>query len=157
MTPREFLMQVAEPNIADFHTNFADIRHAYNAVASVDALAAHVYDWCGTHAPAELKGAQDDTYFRALLAQRNDHFALLRDIAKAQKHVRLERGNPRIKLASQISSRPIRWGEGDYGAGRYGGPPQVVVDIAPGDFQYVETVVDGARAFLEGEMQRLGI
>lgn len=92
-----------------------------------------------------------------MLAQRDGHFALLRNIAKALKHVRLDRGTPRIKSAGQVISRPIGYGEGIYGAGRYGGPVQVVVDLAPGDFQYVEFIVDGARAFLEGEMRGMGI
>ena len=123
MTPRDFWMRVAAPNIADFHANFADIGHAYNAAASIDALAAHIYDWCVTHAPAEIVGVRDDAHYREMLAQCNDHFALLRDIAKAQKHVELDGGNPKINLVSQISRRPIGWGEGDYGADRYGGPP----------------------------------
>jgi hypothetical protein len=43
--------------------------------------------------------------------------------------------------------------------GRVGAAPQVVVDMnpKPGDFFYVANVVDGALAFLEAEMHRLGI
>jgi hypothetical protein len=81
---------------------------------------------------------------------------LLRDIANAQKHVHLTRRTPQVTLADQIVSRPIGWGEGPYGLGRYGGVQQVVVDIRPGDFAYLENTIDNALAFLEAEMASLG-
>ena len=158
MTPREFLEQVVRPNVADFHANYGSLRHSYNAVAAVDALAAHIYVWCTTNVPAQVYGAADDSAYRTKLAGLNHDFGLLRDIAKAQKHVHLTRGTPQVTRAEQVSARPIGYGEGQYGAGRYDGPPQLVVDINPGDFRYVESVVDAALAFLvEREMQRLGI
>ena len=42
MTPRQFLEQIVRPNVVEFHANCANMRHAYNAVAAVDALAAHL-------------------------------------------------------------------------------------------------------------------
>ena len=47
--------------------------------------------------------------------------------------------------------------QGKYGHGRYGGPPQVVVDLNSGGFEYVERVVDSALNFLEAEMTRIGL
>ena len=143
MIPREFLDQVVRPNVAEFHANYGSLRHGYNAVAAADALVAHIF-WYIRNAPAQ----GDDTAYRATLASQNHDFRLLRDIAKAQKHVRLTKGVPQVVRAEQVSARPIGYGEGQYGAGRYGGPPQLVVDINPGDFRYVESVVDAALAFL---------
>ena len=80
----------------------------------------------------------------------------MRDIAKAQKHVRLTQGNPLLSEASQVAARSIGYGEGAYGMGRFGGPPQIVVDLGPGDFSYVESVIDAALAFLAAEMTVLG-
>jgi hypothetical protein len=81
---------------------------------------------------------------------------MLRDIAKTQKHVHLTQHNPQVTRADQISSRAIGYGEGDYGAGRYGGVEQEVVDVAPNDFRYVESFVDASLALPEGEMNALG-
>jgi hypothetical protein len=156
MTPREFLDQVVSPNVADFHVNYSSLRHGFNAVAAVDTLAAHVYVWCTTNAPGQVYGATSDSVYRKALASLQPDFDLLRDIAKAQKHVHLTQGTPQVTDAEQMSARTIRYGEGQYGAGRYGGPRQVVVDVGAGDFRYVESVVDAALAFVEGEMQRLG-
>lgn len=156
MSPRQFLETVVRPNIRVFHDNFADQRHAYNAISAIDALAAHLYFWASANAPAAVVSDPDDTYFRGSPAKRDPQFALLRDIAKAQKHVHLRRGSPQVTSADQISARPLGYGEAQYGLGRYGGGAQVVVDIAPGEVVYVESIVDDGLAFLETEMTALG-
>jgi hypothetical protein len=157
MTPREFLEVIVRPNVRDFRENCGSVRHAYNAIAAVDALAAHVYVWCAVNASANVRGVHDDTEYRARLAARDGDFSLLRDIAKAQKHVRLTKNPPAVERADQVAARTIGYGEGRYGEGRYGGVEQVLVDIQPDDFRYVETVVLQALAFLEGEMALLRI
>jgi len=50
-TPRQFLETVVRPNVADFHSHFAGLRHAHNAIGAVDALAAHLYVWATENAP----------------------------------------------------------------------------------------------------------
>jgi len=101
-------------------------------------------------------GAGDDTVYRAKLASQCSAFALLRDIAKAQKHVRLIKGTPQVTGEHQVSLRRIGFGEGEYDRGRYD-CPQVVVGTNAGAIEYVEMVVDEAVAFLEAEMQRLNV
>lgn len=157
MSPGEFLDQIVAPNVADFHANPSSMRHAWSAVSTADALAAHIYAWCKSNAPALVTGINDDSHYRATLAARNSDFALLRDIAKAQKHVHLDRGNPQVANAEQVTSRAIGYGEGPYGEGRYGGCQQVVVDVTPTEFRYVEAIVAGAVGFLKSEMTRLGL
>jgi hypothetical protein len=80
----------------------------------------------------------------------------LGDVAKAQKHVHLTRHNPQVIGADQVASRNIGYGKGPYGAGRYGGIQQVVVDIAAGNFSYLENTIDKSFAFLDAEMTPLG-
>jgi hypothetical protein len=155
MAPRAFLEHVVRPNADEFTSNVDKLRHAYNAVFTVDALAAHLYVWCLANATSEVAGIEDDTLYRANLARRNKSFSLLRDIAKAQKHVSLTRGNPQVTDAAQISARSIGWGEGGYGEGRYGSP-QVVVDLTNGQLVYIESIIQESIIFLENEMLRLG-
>lgn len=156
MTPRAFLDGMVKPNVADFHARYDDMRCAFNAVASIDALAAHIFVWVKNNSPAMI-AEQSDSSYREKLAASHGGFRLLRDIAKAQKHVHLRRGNPTVTRASQVSSREIAYGEGPYGMGRYGGPPQVVVDMDDGSRLYLENVADDALGFLEAEMVRVGI
>jgi hypothetical protein len=64
---------------------------------------------------------------------------------------------PVIAGAEQISTRAVGYGEGPYGHGGYGGPPQVVIDIDTSTMRYVGQIVDSALRLLEGEMARLNI
>jgi hypothetical protein len=96
MTPKEFLDDVVQPNVAAFHQDYASLRHAFNAIASVDALAAHLFVWCKANKPAETYSASSDTDYRHKLASLCPAFALLRDIAKAQKHVHFTKGTPQV-------------------------------------------------------------
>lgn len=157
MTPREFLEEVVKPNVSDFHGQFDSLRLAYNAIASVDSLAAHIFTWCKANTHPSVLGVADDTVYRGNLAVMNSDFSLLRDMAKAQKHVHLTRGTPLVTDESQLASRTIGFGEGGFGEGRWGGVEQVVVDISGSDFRYVESVTDAALAFLESQMGSLGI
>jgi hypothetical protein len=156
-TPRQFLDQIVRPNVADFCADDADVRRAYNAVAAVDALAAHIYVWCTANAPAEVSGCKDDTQYRERLAASHDDFRWLRNIAKAQKHVRLTRNPPPLSEAAQISARSVGFGEGPFGHGRFGGPQQVVIDISANEMRYVGQIVVAAFSILESEMARLSI
>lgn len=155
MTPCRFIEQIVRPNVAEFHADAANMRRAYNAVTAVDALAAHIYVWCLANSPAEVAGVKDDTCYRAKLANNHNDFRLLRDISKAQKHVELTRRAPAIAKEKQISTRPVGFGEGPFGNGGYGGPPQVVIDINTSTMRYVGQIVDSALQFLEGELARL--
>jgi hypothetical protein len=156
MTPREFLYQIVRPNLAEFTQNYGDLRHAFNAIAAVDALAAHIHIWTKANAP-NLASHGDDTAYRGELARQNPQFALLRDVAKAQKHVHLDRGTPQIKNTDNVTARVIGFGEGGYGEGRYGGPPQVIVDLPGGGLAYVETIIAESLNFLEQQMKNVGI
>lgn len=157
MTPREFLESIVEPNVHDFHTNCGSLRYAHNAISAVDALAAHLYVWAKVNAPAVVTGIHDDSAYRASLAARNTDFSLLRDVAKAQKHVQLTRYNPQVAHSDQISAREIGFGEGGFGEGRFGGPEQVVVEIPPDDLFYIESTVGNSLTFLKSEMMILGL
>ena len=54
-----------------------------------------------------------------------------------------------------MTTRSVGYGEGPYGHGRYGGPPQVVIDIDTTTMRYVGQIIDSALQFLEGELARL--
>ena len=51
MTPRQFLEAVVRPNVDALHADTASVRHAYNAISAVDALAAHLYVWAANNVP----------------------------------------------------------------------------------------------------------
>lgn len=154
MTPREFLEQVVRPNLADLEADFGDVRKAFNALHSVDALAAQIFHGGGGKAAGLGKS---DTAFREQLANENEDFRLVRDAAKAVKHGKLEQGSPEISSAKDIASKSLGWGQVRWGEGRWGGPPQVVVTTKGGGSRVLETLLTNAIIFLESKMTALGL
>jgi len=151
MTPREYLEQIVRPNLAALADNYGDIRKAMTAVHSADALAAHIFHAVGGRI---VTGAADDTAYRELLAGENGEFRMVRDIAKAAKHVVLERGKPLVSAADQIASNDVSWNEAAAGEAS---PSQAVVATDAGMHRVIATVVRKAVDFLEAEMAAFGI
>lgn len=149
MTPREYLNDVVEPNIAEFQAEFGSKRRAMSAIHSLDALAAYIYHAIGG---SQGTGLQDDSSYRDQLAQLNTDFALIRDVAKAIKHVELHRGKPLVSRSDQLGSEALGWGEGAYGEGRWGGPVQAYVETNDGDHRILETILVHATDFLKSQM-----
>lgn len=156
MTPKSFLETVVAPNVEDFHNNFSSLRHAHNAISALDSLAAHLYCWAVANSPNVVSSAKGDSCYRNELAERNGSFKLLRDIAKAQKHVHLTRHNPQVERADQVTSKNIGWGDGGYGQGRSGGGEQVIVNDYNDQIHYVEEIIDLSLKFMISEMRELG-
>lgn len=157
MEVQDHLEQVVRPNMAELSENPGEIRRAFNAVAAADALAGYLYLWCLKNAPHEVTGVMNDSEFRGRLAEANADFSLVRDMAKAQKHIFLTRGSPQIRSADQVETRSRGWGQARWGEGRWGSPPQVVVETEDGKVRVVEAVLGRALIFLEAKMVRIGI
>jgi hypothetical protein len=100
MTPRDFLETVVRPNVTEFNADYGKIQRACNV-------------WCKTNALSEIVGLADDTHYRGWLAGCSLDFRLLRDIAKAQKHVHLDRGQPEVTTSAQVTARAFGYGEVD--------------------------------------------
>jgi hypothetical protein len=153
MTPREFLDQIVRPNLSEFEAGRLNLRQAFNALASVDALAAHIFVSLEHRRAPAVSGVKDDSDYREKLAERSPDFGIVRDTAKAQKHVKLTRGTPKISSASQIKLQTGGWGQswGD----NWGGGPVVAVELDDASLAFVEPTLKRAISFLEQEMSAL--
>lgn len=156
MDPRQHYDEIVEPNLRELDENFASLRHAFNAAAAVDALAAHIYWWCVKNNPGEVADIADDTAYRARLAEMDSSFALLRDVAKANKHVRLTRSKPMVRSADQSAVMGVGYGARGYGEGRYGGVTQIFILTEDGEARYFESIIANAVKLLLSEMGRVG-
>jgi hypothetical protein len=159
VTPREHLELIVHPNMREMTANLDDLRLAFNAIAAVDALAAHIYWWAFHNQPAAVGGVGDDTEYRAkVLAPRSRDFQLVFEVAKATKHVRLIRGRPpSVRAADQLASSGRAWGTGNYGEAVYGGSPQIHIEPIGETAIAADGAIRLALAFLEEEMARLQI
>ena len=157
MTPNEFLVEGVYPNAEILVNEPANRRHAYNLIASIDSLSAHIFDWCLHHNAAYVSKFRNDIEYRQHLSKLNHEFELVRDLAKAQKHVKLDRGTPRVTSAKQVESRALGWDEASWDEALWDGPPQVVVTTDDGSVHVITSVSAAAVKFLEEEMRSLGI
>lgn len=142
MDPREFCETVIMPDLEQLRNSQSDFRAAYHAITSVDALAAHIFAWCKSNAKSKVANFRDDIAYRQFLAGKDGDFALLRDIAKAQKHVNLIRGNPKVSKAENVSVSQVTWDGGmlwDSGVGWDG--EQVAVTTNDGAYRVILPLV----------------
>lgn len=153
--PRQFIDSVVRPSADEFHDNFQSVRHALNAIWATDALMAVIYRWATSFHFEELWSISTDGRFRQHLAHKCEDVRLVQDIANAAKHVNLTRYDPVVANANQIVASAIGYGEGPYGMGRFGGPPQVVVKSDDGELVFVEGLVDRSNDFLIRELGNL--
>ncbi|MEK7995882.1 MAG: hypothetical protein AAB403_18950 [Planctomycetota bacterium] len=158
MTPRQHLEQIVRPNLDEMELDRGDMRFAFNAAAAVDALAAHMYCWAVEHSPDRVAEEEDDNSYRHTLAAKNLDFKLTTEVARANKHVRLDRGKPTVKTASQMATRELTvcdfasWDDIWFGEG-----DQVSIEIPGATFEVAEAVFARACIFLEEEMNALRI
>ena len=66
---------------------------------------------------------------------------LLRDVADAFKHHRLDRQNTRVRVSTDILSKGTGFGQGRFGEGKYGGIEQVVITTTDGDRRALSAVL----------------
>jgi hypothetical protein len=133
--------------VDDFLANSDDARRAFNAVTAVDSLAAHIYWWCEGNSPAAVAGIADDIGYRQKLAIREPDFRLLRDMAKASKHVKLHKFDPLVSGMSSL--RPFD----PFGPQR----GKIMVAVKGAGTRPVDEVVKKCLGLLEGEISLLSI
>lgn len=160
MTPQEFLETVVRPNMADLNADTGDIRAAFNAIASVDALAAHIYHWGISQEPPLIeKLRRDDDDFRERLESLNEDYRLLCDVARAFKHGRLrEKKKPRLVYsASEISPHTLMVDDMESFDRDWTEEPSVLIDRGEGKPLIARNVLERALEFLEGRMEEIGV
>ena len=105
MTPRQFFDEVAEPNACSAIAARGDLRHAINAVMTLDALFGILH--AALHDAGIVSRRRDDDW-KEELAGQSDDYRLLRDLAYTLKHGQLNLGNkPRIvRCPDQLFTMP---------------------------------------------------
>lgn len=93
MTPREFLETVASVNACLALDHPGDMRHAVNAVTSLDAFFGILHA-----ALREQKRpvGPNDSVWKEALAAKSESYRILRDLAYALKHGKLDGRMPRL-------------------------------------------------------------
>lgn len=152
----KFHREILQPTLSDFKKEPAMLHRGFNAVAAVDAYSAHIFQELISKKknPFSEIGSSvskgNDSTFRNELAKQDQSFQLLRDLAKANKHARLDRHDPKVNGSDDTQQKSLGWGEGGFGEGRYGGSPQLYVTDQDGKEHNLESLLDASLSFLNG-------
>ena len=100
LDPRSFFDQYVLPSFHQWQERPLDLRLAKNAIAEANNMSERMFLWLREHddsfnisSPAE--------YRDYIVREECEHFAFVRDIADAHKHIRLHRKTRRISEDSQ--------------------------------------------------------
>jgi hypothetical protein len=113
----------------DFEQNPLDMRLAMNAAVALNQLADYFWQTFNSTDPARVYGAPSVRGLRDALVARCPEFAVVRDVAEAHKHMKLDRGARVLTRADQTAQGSTAFGEAGYGTGPWGGGPSVVVEL----------------------------
>lgn len=165
MTPIEHHDFVVLPNVAEMRRDYTDVRLAFNAAASIDALAAHLYWWATENAPEAVANVQGgDNGFRVVLRAEDDNFRLTSEVALASKHARL-RGDRTVRKVGQVRASLLMVDDAtSFDDMRFDSDVQVVIAVPGVDssipeaagYQPAAAVFERALEFLQRKMRTFG-
>ncbi len=127
-----FFKTHVKPNLDAWSTQPTDVRLAMNAVLSLYHLADHFWHAYSSSDPSRVLGTKSASEFRGQLAKRDTNFAILRDVAEAHKHMKLDRPSRKLTKTDQTAPGYTGFGETAFGAGPFGGGPSIVVELDDG-------------------------
>lgn len=135
-----------EPNLAVWSAQPTDIRLAMNAVVSLYHMADHFWHAYGSVDSIRVFGTPSAGEFRKELAVQNNHFAILRDVAEAHKHMELGRGTRVLTKSTQTAVGATGFGEAGFGTGPFGGGPSIVVKLNDNSKQHLSYLAKEVKA-----------
>ncbi len=160
--PQEFWRDHVLPNYKEYQVHSNSIRHAMNAAQS----AFHMADWVWTtyHDAKPQKGADTQNvadYYRHLANNGCPNFLVLKDIAEAHKHLKLDRPTSYVRAVTSAGAM----GLGSTGAitrmGSMGTPmagrKRLVVQRQDGGKQAFDEVIENVIRMWEELIEREGL
>lgn len=130
------------PNLEAWLNQPTDIRLAMNAVVSLYHMADHFWHAYESVDLSRVFGTTNSAKFRAELAQRDTHFAVVRDVAEAHKHMKLDRASRVLTQSKQTAVGATGFGEAGFGTGPFGGGPSIVVELDDNSKQHLNYLAD---------------
>jgi hypothetical protein len=148
----DFYSQHVLPSIRDWETNETEMHRAMAVATNLSHLADY-YRQSYSDAPERLLGARSLGKFKAELARLHAEYGLLRDVADAHKHLKLDRADRHVTSAGQSTTMSMGWGEAKWGQARWGSPEEVVVTDDSGEKHHFRALVQRTLQMWQGLLQ----
>jgi hypothetical protein len=137
------------PSVREWEASPLEPHRAMNAAVSLNQTADHY--WHEHHSDlSRVLGAASIGAFRNALAATTPELGLIRDVADAHKHYKLDRPNRKLTDASQATQGAMGWGEAAWGEGQWGSPPEIVVTYDDGTKHHFSSAVRKVLAMWKG-------
>ena len=130
------------PAVEEWRKAPTDIRLAMSAAVALNQMADHYWHGFASVDSGRVFHAENSKAFRAELANKNEDWALLRDVAEAHKHVKLNRPARAVTSAGQAFVISTGFGTTPYGTRPWGGTSSVVIELDNGRRVYFSATVD---------------
>jgi hypothetical protein len=150
---RQFFDTHLVPNYEAWLAQPTDLRLAMNATVSLYHMADHYWHSFSATEPDRVFSTNSSSQFRGGLATRNTDYSLLRDVAEAHKHMKLDRSTRNVTESRQTAIGSTGYGEGGYGTGPYGGGPSVVVVLDDGTKRHLSYSAQVVRKLWEAMLK----
>ena len=130
------------PNLNSWRVQPTDIRLAMNAVVALYHMADHFWHAYAMSDSSRVFGTTSSALFRSDLAKQDGHFKVLRDVAEAHKHMKLDRSPRVLTQANQTTVGETGFGEGGFGTGPFGGGLSIVVELDDGSKHHLSYLAE---------------
>jgi hypothetical protein len=128
------------PNLREWTSQPTADNRAMNLAISLNHLADHFWEEHQTD-PSKPLSARSLKEFREKLVDLTPEFGLIRDVADAHKHFKLNRTDRNVTHATQTAVGAMGWGEAAWNHGTWGGTPEVIVTFDDGSKHHFSMAV----------------
>jgi hypothetical protein len=118
--PAFFWHEVVVKNCDEFFSFPDSFQHAMNAVFALDSLVVRIY-------PFDSLTNESESAFKKRLSEEVTDYGLVRDVADAHRHPSLNRTGVQVSSLDQLALQSLGYGDARFGEGKFGGPPQLVI------------------------------
>lgn len=130
------------PNVAEWRKSPLDLRLAMNAAVSLNQMADYFWHQFSESEPDRVFAETTVRRFRRELSTRHPNYGLIRDVADAHKHLKLDRDDRVLTSAGQTGVGSLGFGEAEYGLGTFGGSEEVVIELDSSQRRHFSGVVE---------------
>jgi hypothetical protein len=138
------------PTVNAWRDSPTDLRLAMHAAVALNQMADHFWHEFADTEPHRVFRQTTVSRFRREIVSRYPVFGLIRDVADAHKHVKLDRDDRVLTSAGQTNVGSLGWGEAEFGVGVYGGAPEIIVELDSGTKRHFSAVVAEVESMWQG-------
>jgi len=156
-TSRDFFENMVKPPYQAWLSDPLTEWKAKTAASNADTVAERTFFYWDGRDQTQIAGAASARQYKNYLRGICPDFGLVWDVHDGHKHFKLDRPNREITSATQTGVSRMRYGEGDFGEGAYGGANQIVIDLDDGSKRTLVGVMQAVMVMWEHQLALMAL